>query len=304
MRKYCSILLATVLSCISVGVAAEDDCEKIIKDSKRLACFDKQGQQGATLFAGGLKTYKPNYFMLFSYNKNRADQLVTGIDTGLDADKTEAKFQFSFKHPIRLDVFSSDVDVWFAYTQKSFWQLYNTENSSPFRESNYEPEVWFEKSFVSAGHDGWHISKVSAGFNHQSNGRGELLSRSWNRIIGSAQLKKVLSDDQKLAVDFRLWRRLSEDADEDDNPDLIDYMGHGDVTAIYQSGPHQVSLQLRNILSGNSRHGISLDYSFPLRWSDNVRGYVQYFDGYGESLIDYNQKNKTISLGVAVAHWL
>jgi len=301
VRKIVCLLLA--LSQFVASAAAAVECETLPTKQQIKDCHAKRLEK-QPLFSANLIPYKPNYFMLLSHNSHRAEQSGNSMADGILAKNTEGKFQFSFKHPIYDNLFSSGVDLWFAYTQQSYWQLYNTENSSPFRESNYEPEAWFEKRFYHLNYEGWRFDKLALGFNHQSNGRSEAFSRSWNRIIASASLHREWSEQRTLAIELRAWRRVHESADDDDNPDLTEYMGHGEIIFAYQHQQHQLSVSLRNFFSGDSHQGISIDYSHPLVWSKNIRGYIQYTGGYGESLIDYNLQNNTISVGVAIAHWL
>lgn len=300
-RLFLSVLVAFGLL-ISQSAHAEQ-CELLEKKEDIKACHAKRLEK-KPLFSANLIAYKPNYFMLFSHNAMRAEQSGQSMPDNIIANNTEGKFQFSFKHAIYDDLFGSGIDMWFAYTQQSFWQLYNTNNSSPFRESNYEPEAWLEKRFYHLNYGGWRLDKIAMGINHQSNGRSGEFSRSWNRMILSTAARREWSNDRTLAIELRTWQRLRESLDDDDNPDLTEYMGHGEVTMAYKHQQHQVSLTVRNLFSGDSHQGISLDYSHPLPWNDKVLGYVQFTGGYGESLIDYNLDNNTISFGVSIAHWL
>jgi len=298
------ILMALMLFALCGGAWAQEQCnEQTMDDQQRKSCH-AQRLQKQPLFSASLVTHKPNYFMLLSHNSLRADRSAQSMPDGIIADNTEGKFQFSFKHAVMDDVFGTGLDMWFAYTQKSFWQLYNTDNSSPFRESNYEPEAWFEKRYSHIDYQGWRLDSIALGINHQSNGRSGDFSRSWNRIILSSSFHREWSNERRLAVQLRMWQRLRESLDDDDNPDLTEYMGHGEVVLAYKHRQHQLSLAVRNLFSGDSHQGISLDYSHPLPWNDRVLGYIQFTGGYGESLIDYDQQNNTISVGVAIAHWL
>ena len=139
---------------------------------------------------------------------------------------------------------------------------------------------------------------ITLELDHQSNGRSEPLSRSWNRVIGGTLLERG-----NLALWIRAWYRIPESADQDDNPDILDYMGHGDVVVAYKHGAQTYSLMLRNNLrKDNNRGAVQLDWSFPM--TQSLRGYVQYFNGYGESLIDYNHSSNRLGVGLMLTDWL
>ena len=304
--------------------ASDKECPLIIDNSQRLACYDRQfgvivqlqavqstrvdnNADDAPIKAKhvahvGLSTYRPNYFLPYSYNRNRDTSLYPVSDLSYELNRPEAKFQISFKGPLWLDLLDSDINLWFGYTQVSFWQWFNTELSSPFRESNYEPEAWLERDFAFPLVDGWMLSKLSVGFNHQSNGQEELLSRSWNRVVSSVDIERSFDNGSHVRLNLKTWKRVSEPLDDDDNPDISRFMGHSEFTAIYGYQDHELSLMLRNLTS--SKRGINFSWSFPLFGSEHVKGYFQYYGGYGESLIDYNHNNQTIGLGFTISDWL
>ncbi len=138
---------------------------------------------------------------------------------------------------------------------------------------------------------------VGLSLNHQSNGRAEPLSRSWNRIM----LDFILERDD-FYLSFKPWWRIPESGGADDNPDIKDYMGNFELRALQLYRDHTFGIMLRNNLQSDNRGAIQLDYTFPIK--ERLNGYVQIFNGYGESLIDYNHYSNRIGIGIMLTNWL
>ncbi len=248
-----------------------------------------------------LRGYKPLYLMpvFWTSDKNEMPHSPNPRNTVTEAqplDNTEAKFQLSFKTKFAENLFGDNGDLWGGYTQSSRWQVYNGEESRPFRETNYEPEVMLVfRNNYSLG--GWKGRMAGVGINHQSNGRSDPLSRSWNRVIFTFGL-----DRENWALVLRPWWRVP-DGNDDDNPDIEDYIGRGDAMLTYSKGGHEFTVLARHSLrTGDKSHGaLQLDWGFPIHRS--FRGHIQAFHGYGESLIDYNHKATYIGLGISLLEW-
>lgn len=247
------------------------------------------------------RTHKPNYFLPVSYN---GDPNETPYSPGLgpspasDLRDIEAKFQLSFKTKIIEGALRDRIDVWAAYTQQSNWQLYSP--SAPFRGTNYEPEV------MALLHTDWNLLGlrlrfINFGFVHQSNGRGGAQSRSWNRLYAQFGLERG-----GFALLVRPWFRLSENIARgvpDNNHDILHYYGHGDLTLFYRpegSGHSYAAVVRQNFRSGKG--SVQIDWRFPLY--RNLKGYLQLFNGYGESLIDYNYRESVFGLGISLSDWM
>jgi phospholipase A1 len=219
-----------------------------------------------------------------------------------DMDALETKFQLSFKNDIitleNLDLWGLNTfRLWGAYTQQSHWQVLNIRNSSPFRETNYEPELI--AAFSTGNASGWKL--LNLGLEHQSNGRTNPESRSWNRVY--AQGGWEWGNTSLLA---RGWWRLPENALKDDNPDMVHYMGRGDLVLRWEpdSKGQSVAFLFRNNLNLNQNFGfIQLDWSMPVQLGKAARIHAQMGSGYGESLLDYNHRQTTIGLGISFREW-
>ena len=214
------------------------------------------------------------------------------------------KFQVSFKVPVtKQTVFEDNGYLYFGYTSRSVWQAFNTDESSPFRDTNHEPEVMLsfttDKQFMGAN-----LPLIVAGFSHQSNGRSGTFSRSWNRLY----LSFVFEYDNYY-LNFKPWWRLPErkkrdilDTKGDDNPDIDDFYGYFELSGFRRIGENELSFTLRNNLRSDNKGAIELNYSYP--FSSKVRGYIQMFHGYGETLLDYNHKNTRLGIGFMLNNWL
>jgi phospholipase A1 len=102
----------------------------------------------------------------------------------------------------------------------------------------------------------------------------------------------------------RLWYRIPEDDEDDDNPDIEDYMGQGDLTFTWEFGEQEIEALLKsNFDAGNLKAGLQLSYSRPFPGTHAIRWYVQYYYGYGESMIDQEFAVNRIGLGVALSEW-
>jgi phospholipase A1 len=248
--------------------------------------------------------HKRNYILLAAHNFSSPNEGPWEEAAGKDLTltKTEVKYQVSFKFMLWEDIFKKwkNGDLYFAYTQLAMWQLYNRDISSPFRDTNYEPEAFL--AFDTA----WDIFGFKnrfflIGFSHQSNGREEPLSRSWNRIYANFIMHRG-----NLVLSVKPWFRIPEDEESDDNPDIEDFLGYGELRAIYRTGDNTFGIMLRNNLKihGDNRGAVQFDWSFPLPGTDRIKGYIQYFNGYGECLLDYNASSSRLGAGFLLTDFL
>lgn len=244
-----------------------------------------------------LMSHANNYILLAAYNFQGWDasrfEEFYGYDN-LEADDLEVQFQLSIKTPLAVNLFDTQLDIYAGYTVNSYWQFYNSDASSPFRETNHEPEVWLQHRPEEFQILGFTNTVNGIGLNHMSNGQGGSLSRSWNRMYGFFAFERG-----NMAVLLKPWMRIKEDSEDDDNPDITDYYGHGELWLTYSHQKHTFSFMTRNNLeSGFSKGAVELGWSFPLFDYPYLKGYIQYFSGYGESLIDYDRYVNRIGVGL------
>lgn len=231
-------------------------------------------------------------FNLYPYKKNYLLPVTYSINEIEGREKLETAFQISVEKPISYNFFGLNESISGAYTQRSFWQT--AKDSSPFRETNYEPEIFVqfpykENSVLKA----YKISLL-----HSSNGRNNEESRSWNRVYLEGYFQF-----SNLFLIPKIWYRIPEQKGDDDNPNIEDYYGYGDLTFLYAYKKHTFELMLRNNLEfdeGN-KGSAELNWSFPLPEflsTKNSYGLLQLYSGYGNNLIDYDKEIHKIGLGI------
>lgn len=249
-----------------------------------------------------LTAYKPVYILPFRFSSHRRSvpfEIPTEVSPGIataevptdrasQLDNYEATIQLSFKTKIAQKIFGNGA-VWLAYTQKSYWQVYNVQLSRPFRETNYEPEIIFNYP-IASNFLGLKTKMIGFSFNHQSNGReGIEFSRSWNRFI-----VHVSFEENNWSLLVRTW--VTTTASE--NKDIKNFMGRGDAIFNYRMERYLLTLKAQHSLRGgsNNRGSVELDFAFPIY--GNLKGYGQFFHGYGDAMIDYNQRHTIGGIGI------
>lgn len=300
----------------SLDVATNISASDLAKhcQNKQLVSIEKPNKQGALrqrLAKEKATEYNPFVLTPHMMNYILPATYVTHVNTKPyerfdvppeDFNKTEVKFQLSVKVPLfSRDFFVPGDAFYFGITLKSFWQLYAGEISAPFRETNYKPEVFYIMPLKHEPFGG--NTDLVLGFEHESNGQPQPVSRSWNRLYVN-----FLYEHDDFAISFKPFYRIPEkdktdplQPEGDDNPDIYDYMGYAEFGAAYKYQDYRFSLLgRRNFAKGNG--ALELGWTFPI--SGRIRGYIQYFNGYGESLIDYNHYQQRIGIGVALTDFL
>ena len=310
------ICAAITLFLPSVAAIAQDltTCAAIEDDAARLRCYDTLSHRSehaprknpsaaelghrweqhlladAARETFSLQPYQPSYALITHLQSfNYAPYHATDPQDQLSP--TEIKFSFSLQSKMVDNLFGNDGDLWISYTQISYWQLFNTQYSSPFRETDYNPEA--RLAFVTDIRlPGLTLRAIDVGLRHDSNGQSGSLSRSWNRVFADFEL---MHDD--LVIGIRPWVRVFSI---DDNPDIEDYYGNFDLRASWEKNRNLFAATLRNPFSHH--YGVQLSWSFPL--AGRLRALAQWDYGYAENLIDYNHRNNRIGLGLLLSDWL
>lgn len=217
-----------------------------------------------------------------------------------------AKFQISFKYQLFLEEgwmaerIPLMTNLFAGYTQVSLWDW--NKPSAPFFDSNYKPEMLCSVPLVTRGEWAeWFRLDLAGGLQHESNGRDGLSSRSINIAYLRPSLIFGKPDGFQVTLTPRGWVYLG---DLSDNPDIGNYRGHVELRVV---AGWERSLLLTSMLhaADGLRHGSAeIGLSYPLfripAMSSSAYLYAQYFTGYGESLLSYNQRSSIFRAGFSL----
>ncbi len=217
-----------------------------------------------------------------------------------------AKFQISFKYRLvntygGLAQRAPWVDGFFlAYSQTSLWDW--NAPSAPFFDSSYRPEFFYAwPSLVGGGSNDWFRLDLQGGAQHESNGRAGAASRSLNIVYLRPTLVFGRENEFQLQLSPRVWTYVGGLSD---NPDLADYRGYVDLRAAL-GWAHGLQASMLGRIGKTGRHptgdfALSYPLMHPPHGSLSVYLMVQYFTGYGESLLAYNQRSSILRAGFAL----
>lgn len=251
-----------------------------------------------------VRTYMPNYFLpihLTSRINNTPNSPEQPASAQVNHYRNiEAKLQLSLRAKIAEDVVLPNADVWFTFTQQSLWQIWDQQDSSPFRNTDYQPEVIYVVPVpqrLGKLPGGWQWRMAQFGMAHQSNGQNDPLSRSWNRYYVSTAF-----DRGEYGVQLRANRRIEASGGGGNNPDLMHFVGNSEVIASWLPGRATATLNWRTSMNSARRGSLQLDVTYPVNGAkpEALRWYLQLFTGYGETLLDYNHQQSSVGLGLTL----
>lgn len=234
-----------------------------------------------------VSTYNDTYILPYYYTFSPDYKAFPGDKNpgGQKLQHQEMKFQLSFKAPI-IGMFDQRLQLYVAYTQLSYWQFY-AKQSQYFRSTDYEPAVFLRINAFFRDKDTFDLGVV-----HESNGEGVPKERSWNRAFFDYTLHY-----KKFSLSIKPWVLIAKSKSSDvHNLDIVDYMGHGRFLLSYNYNKYLgASFMYRSFKHPTYEATIS----FPLGLKF-FKGYVQFFDGYGQSLLEYNHRTKAVGIGIAL----
>lgn len=223
--------------------------------------------------------YKDNYF-----------SLGTSVHPKPSRTNSDVKFQISISQRLTKSVLPWHTYLFLAYTQKTFWNVF--EKSLPMRDLNYNPGIGITKPFFNKDR---FVGQMTLMLEHESNGRDGLSSRSWNKI----SLSGCVLIDSWLMVHGKVWIPI---IDGQNNKDILKYAGifQNTVSVTTPNKKFNWSLTLVKRLGLNLNFNTILEFSWMVHKKSNQYLFVQYYNGYGENLLDYKVFHNRLRAGIVI----
>ena len=229
---------------------------------------------------------KQPYFSLFKDN-----YFVGGVPIGekINSRNSDVKFQISISQRLTKSKLPFDSYLFLQYTQKAFWNVF--QKSLPMRDLNFNPGIGLGHLIIRKNK---YIGKAYLMIEHESNGKDSIDSRSWNKLtLGAAVLL-----NKNWEVQFKGWIPV---IDGKENDDILKYNGIFQVAANYRTDNKRLNVGViltkrLTWLSFNTQ----LELSYKFNNNENQYLFVQYYNGYGENLFEYNQFRSILRVGFVI----
>lgn len=289
---------------------------RVIEVAKTDGCRDAQYSElsrfwelevGSDCGSYKFRGYRPNSLSLIASDGVNERVPNGGGDDGVQFRKYENRLQLSVRTKIAQGLLTGGHptlrdSLWAGYTQQSYWQTYTPELSRPFRATDHEPEILYIYPTTASLPLGWKWRYSGLGLVHQSNGQSDPVSRSWNRYY----LMTGFELGNKMTLQARVWKRINEGRNSDNNPNISDYIGRSEFIASYNlDKDNTVAATVRASFGRSDRGSARLEWMRAIGNvgegnTSNLRFHTAVFSGYGDSLIDYNRKRNVLSVGISL----
>lgn len=264
---------------------AGDSLRKVIKEEFRVASYRDRGINVDESEIIKLMDRMP------SFGIYKDTYFVTGIPLNqqITRNTADAVFQISIRQRLTKSILPFNSFLYLTYTQKSFWDVYR--ESSPFRDNNYNPGIGIGKYIIEKNQL---RGGILVAFEHESNGREEKESRSWNYIsINGKYFINML-----LSIGFKVWIPY---VDGGENKDLLEHRGLGTISfnAITGNRKWWITTELTPRKGwGNINTVVSLGYKPSGKMNQSF--FLRFSDGVGESLLNYNKYSTNLRIGICI----
>lgn len=272
MHRYFLILFITILS---LGFPVRAQIVNTVEKEKLEADSIRRALDNGPYFT----LYKDNYFI--------AGTTIGGKPTATNSD---VKFQVSIAQRLTKSTLPFNTYLYLFYTQKCMWNVF--ENSMPMRDFNFNPGIGLAKHLFVKNR---YVGKVTLMIEHESNGRDGIESRSWNKV----SLASNIFIDPNFMVHGKVWIPI---IDGQNNQDILYYSGIYQVGTTYTTPNKRFGFALTMVKrkGWNFKYNTIWEVNYRLFKDENQFLFLQYYNGYGENLLDYNQYHSRLRIGLVI----
>jgi phospholipase A1 len=272
MHRYILILFITILS---LGFPARAQIVNTVEKEKLEADSIRRALDNGPYFT----LYKDNYFI--------AGTTIGGKPTATNSD---VKFQVSIAQRLTKSTLPFNTYLYLFYTQKCMWNVF--ENSMPMRDFNFNPGIGLAKHLFVKNR---YVGKVTLMIEHESNGRDGIESRSWNKV----SLASNIFIDPNFMVHGKVWIPI---IDGQNNQDILYYSGIYQVGTTFTTPNKRFGFALTMVKrkGWNFKYNTIWEVNYRLFKDENQFLFLQYYNGYGENLLDYNQYHSRLRIGLVI----
>lgn len=223
--------------------------------------------------------YKDNFFIAGSEVFNSPNRW-----------NSDAKFQVSVRHRLTNSTLPFKTYLFFTYTQKAFWDIF--KESFPFRDLNYNPTIGIGRALT---YKNRLLGAIALQFEHESNGKDGIDSRSWNKV----SFTSTFLLHNRWMLESEVWIPI---VDGGENRDIVDYSGWANMTIEYTSPNKKYVLGGSVTKRGgwNLNHNVTLNAAARIFSDSNQFLFIEYYNGYGESMLDYKQYRQRLRIGFVI----
>lgn len=306
-----SIYLSIILACVGImSLNAQDVSKKIPQDTTLVEKHNGDSVSNIKEFISHQTDAIVGSLFGHSRQLSNADSIINKFDampsfgiykdnyfiagTNLFEKPTElnsdAKFQVSVRHRLTNSTLPFKTYFFLTYTQKAFWDVF--KESFPFRDLNYNPTLGFGRALI---RNNRFLGTLSLQFEHESNGKDGEDSRSWNKV----SLGTYFLLDDHWSFQAKAWVPI---IDGQNNRDIVKYSGWGLVALDYSSPKKKYNVGLLVTKRGgvNLNANVVINASVRIFSDDNQYLFLEYFNGYGESMLDYKQYRQRLRIGIVI----
>lgn len=273
MHRYFLILFITILS-LGFPVRAAQIVNTVEKEKLEADSIRRALDNGPYF-----TLYKDNYFI--------AGTTIGGKPTATNSD---VKFQVSIAQRLTKSTLPFNTYLYLFYTQKCMWNVF--ENSMPMRDFNFNPGIGLAKHLFVKNR---YVGKVTLMIEHESNGRDGIESRSWNKV----SLASNIFIDPNFMVHGKVWIPI---IDGQNNQDILYYSGIYQVGTTFTTPNKRFGFALTMVKrkGWNFKYNTIWEVNYRLFKDENQFLFLQYYNGYGENLLDYNQYHSRLRIGLVI----